>query len=169
MIVNAGLGMANAVGTGGQGHNRNVALTNFVAAVTQVEAAMEQFRMRNTGHLVLISSFAAIRGLAGSAAVYSATKRGLSHLGEGLQSETIGTDIDVTVVYPGYIRSEMTAKLKGPFTVDTKEGVQAMVKGIERRQAKVFAPTFSWVALSWIIPLLPLRLFSKLSRSPKRV
>lgn len=169
VIVNAGVGSANPVGTGGHRHNREIAMTNFVAAITQTEAAMAQFRAQKRGHLVLISSFAAIRGLRGSPAVYSATKRGLSHLGEALRSETFGTDIDVTVVYPGYIRSEMTQQMDAPFTVDTQVGVKAMVKGIERRKARVYAPVFPWAPLSVFIRLLPLRLFSRFSAPPKRI
>lgn len=169
VIVNAGVGEGQVVGTGKQKHNRLIAMTNFVAAVTQVEASMEQFRAQEKGHLVLISSFAAIRGLRGSPAVYSATKRGLAHLGDAIRSETLGSDINVTIVYPGYIRSEMTAHIPdAPFTVGTEIGVKAMVNGIERRKPRVYAPHFPWALLSWLLPLLPMSVFSRFSRPPAR-
>jgi NADP-dependent 3-hydroxy acid dehydrogenase YdfG len=77
VIVNAGLRHSNIVGTGEHANNLALARTNFVAAATQIEAAMEQFRAQGHGHLVVISSVAAMRGLRGSPAVYAATKRGL--------------------------------------------------------------------------------------------
>ena len=44
IIVNAGLDSSEPVGTGHHSRNRAVAMTNFVAALAQMEAAMEQFR-----------------------------------------------------------------------------------------------------------------------------
>src|ERR1700738_2152339 len=79
VIVNAGVGGAKIVGTSGPAYNLALARTNFVAALAQIEAAMEQFRARGRGHLVVISSVAAMRGLRGSPAVYAATKRGIAH------------------------------------------------------------------------------------------
>jgi NADP-dependent 3-hydroxy acid dehydrogenase YdfG len=64
-------------------------MTNFVAALAQIEAAMEQFRAQKRGHLVVISSFSAVRGLRGGPAVYAATKRGIAHLAEGLRLSTL--------------------------------------------------------------------------------
>lgn len=168
VIVNAGVGSGEPVGTGHHERSRRVAMTNFVAALAQIEAAMEQFRTEGHGHLVVISSFAALRGMRGSPAVYAATKRGVAHLAEGLRSELLGTPIDVTVVYPGYIRSEMTeGHTHAPFTVDTEPGVRAIVAGIEKRRARVYAPTFPWAPLSVPMRLLPLRVVSRLTRPPR--
>jgi short-subunit dehydrogenase len=168
VIVNAGVGSGQPVGTGDHAKNREIAMTNFVAALAQVEAAMQQFRAQGRGHLVVISSFAALRGLRGGPAVYAATKRGLAHLAESLRSEMFGTDIDVTAVYPGYIRSEMTADhTRAPFTVDTERGVRDIVAGIEKRRPTVYAPTLPWAPLSVVMRLLPLRLVSKMTSPPR--
>src|SRR3546814_17023093 len=56
VIVNAGLGKGQPLGTGYFHANRKTAETNFVAALAQCEAAMEIFRAQNDGHLVVISS-----------------------------------------------------------------------------------------------------------------
>src|SRR3546814_11818233 len=63
VIVNAGLGKGQPLGTGYFHANRKTAETNFVAALAQCEAAMEIFRPQNDGHLVVISSMSAIRDM----------------------------------------------------------------------------------------------------------
>jgi short-subunit dehydrogenase len=167
VIVNAGLGGGKIVGTGGDAYNLALARTNFVAALGQIEAAMEQFRVQRRGHLVVISSVAAMRGVRGGPAVYAATKRGIAHLAEGLRSEMLhsGLAITITTVYPGYIDSEMTAdQTDAPFTVDTQTGVRAIVSGIEAGKATVFAPRFPWQPLGLALRVLPLAIASKLTR-----
>jgi short-subunit dehydrogenase len=122
VIVNAGVRSAKIVGTGGHADNLALGRTNYLAALAQIEAAMEQFRDRGHGHLVVMSSLAAMRGLRGGQAVYAATQRGIAHLAEGLRSEMLHAKlpITITIVYPGYIRTGMTADAThAPFTADT--------------------------------------------------
>ena len=110
IIINAGLGKGARLGTGKYYANRQTAMTNFVAALCQAEAAMEIFRAQKRGHLVFISSMSAMRGMPKALNVYAATKAGVAHLAEGLRSEMQATpdlDIVVSTIYPGYIRSEM--------------------------------------------------------------
>lgn len=167
VIVNAGVGSEKPIGVGDRKRNRAIAMTNFVAALAQIEAAMEVFRAQERGHLVVISSFSAVRGLRGGPAVYAATKRGVAHLAEGLRAEMLFAKraIDVTTVYPGYIRSELTADLaqEPPFTVDTQTGVRAIVAGIESRRASVYAPKLPWVIMGFLFRILPLRVVAKLT------
>src|SRR5919112_2979109 len=108
VIVNAGLGKGGRVGTGKFHANKETAETNFVAALAQCEAAMEHFYERRAGHLVVVSSMSAVRGMPGSMTAYAATKAGLAHLAEGIRADLInrkGHDIKVTTLYPGYIAS----------------------------------------------------------------
>jgi NADP-dependent 3-hydroxy acid dehydrogenase YdfG len=63
VVVNAGLGKGAPLGTGRFAANRDTALTNFVGALAQTEAAVEVFRDQGSGHLVMISSVSAVRGM----------------------------------------------------------------------------------------------------------
>ena len=63
VIVNAGLGKGGRIGTGKFHANKETVETNFVAALAQCEAAMEHFYERKAGHLVVISSMSAMRGM----------------------------------------------------------------------------------------------------------
>ena len=85
VIVNAGLGKGGRIGTGKFYANKETAETNFVAALAQCEAAMEHFYERKAGHLVVISSVSAMRGLPSAITTYAATKAAVAHLAEGIR------------------------------------------------------------------------------------
>jgi len=164
VIVNAGMGKGASLGTGYFRANRQTAETNFVAALAQCEAAMEIFRAQNAGHLVAISSIAAMRGMPRAQTVYAATKAGLKSLAEGIRLDVAGTKIVVSTIYPGYIRSEINAKVKRtPFMVDTETGCRALVKAIESEKAQASVPAWPWALIGWALRNLPASLTRSLA------
>jgi len=90
VVVNAGLGKGAPLGTGGDAANRETATTNVLGALAQVESAVELFREAGRGHLVMVSSFSALRGLPRSTTTYAASKAFVAHLVEGLRTELFG-------------------------------------------------------------------------------
>ncbi|PSF13668.1 SDR family oxidoreductase [Marinobacter shengliensis] len=158
IIVNAGIGKGQPLGTGRFDANRQTAETNFVSALAQIEAAMEIFRAQNHGHLVAVSSVTAVRGMPGNVTTYAATKAGLAALCEGLRVELKKrrSPIRVTTLYPGYIRTEINEKVKNtPFIVDAKTGCRAMVRAIESGKAERFVPGWPWTPIGFILRRLP--------------
>ena len=164
VVINAGLGKGAPLGTGRYDANRETAMTNFVAALAQAEAAMEIFRAQDAGHLVLVSSMSAMRGMPKSMTVYAATKAALSHLGEGLQYELLGKPIKVTVLHCGYIASEMNERVQQQvkFMVSTEDGVRSMVDAIEKEKAHAYVPALPWTALAPVMKHAPLPLLKRL-------
>ncbi|WP_457045412.1 SDR family oxidoreductase [Geodermatophilus sp. SYSU D01180] len=164
VVVNAGLGKGAPLGTGRADANRETAMTNFVGALAQCEAALEVFRRQRRGHLVLVSSMSALRGMRKSMTTYAATKAGVAALAEGLRSERI-PGVDVSVVHPGYIRSEMNEHVRQAtrFMVDTETGVRAMVEAIEAGKAKAYVPAWPWVPIGVAMRVLPLSVVRRLS------
>lgn len=161
VIVNAGLGKGGRIGTGRFEANRETAQTNFVAALAQCEAAMEHFYERKAGHLVMISSVSAMRGMPGSMTTYAATKAGVAHLAEGIRSDLIGRkghDIKVTTIYPGYIASEMNEQVaqEQRLMVDTETGCRALVKAIDKEGAEAAVPSWPWTPIGAVIKRAPL-------------
>ncbi len=165
-VVNAGLGQGAPLGTGRFEANRDTAMTNFVAALAQVEAAMELVRAQGGGHLVMVSSMSAMRGMPQAMATYAATKAGAAHLVEGLRTEFHGKDgYDFTVLYPGYIASEMNdgvAAAENRLMVSTEKGVAAMVAAIERKRGSACVPALPWAPLSVVLRHAPLPLFRRI-------
>lgn len=165
IIVNAGIGKGQPLGTGRFDANKQTAQTNFVSALAQCEAAMEIFRAQNAGHLVTISSVSAFRGMPKNVTTYAATKAGLSALSEGLRLELMraSSPIKVSTICPGYIRTEINEKVKNtPFIVDAETGCRAMVKAIEREKAEAAVPGWPWTAMGFLMRNLPLSMVSRL-------
>lgn len=170
VIINAGLGKGAPLGTGNYQANKQTAMTNFVAALAQTEAAMEILRAQaasgRRGHLVMISSISALRGMRKTITTYAATKAGVAALAEGLINEDVkAKGIDVSVIYPGYIRSEMNEKVaqKTRFMVDTSTGVAAMVDAIEKRKEKAYVPAWPWVPIGFALRNAPMSVVRKLA------
>jgi short-subunit dehydrogenase len=158
VIVNAGIGKGAPIGTGRFDANKQTITTNLVSALAQCEAAMEIFRAAGRGHLVVISSMSAMRGMPKSMTAYAASKAGIASIAEGLRAEMIGKDITVTTLFPGYIRSEMNEKVaqRTPLMASTADGVRAMVRAIERRVDEATVPAWPWRPLGALLRHAPL-------------
>lgn len=164
VIVNAGLGKGRPVGTGYFHANRQTAETNFIAALAQCEAAAEILREQNSGHLVVISSMGAMRGMPGNMMVYSASKAGLATLAEGIRADLLDTPVKVSTIYPGYIRTEMNERVKNPrFMLDTEKGCRLLAEAIEKEPAQAFVPAWPWSPIAAALRLMPLRWVAKVT------
>ncbi len=163
VIVNAGLGKGQPIGSGRFDANLQTARTNFVAGLAQCEAAMGIFREQGAGHLVVVSSMSAMRGMPRNIATYAATKAGIAALAEGIRAEMIGTPIKVTTLFPGYIRSEMNERVPNtPLMVGTEKGVRSMVSAIEKEVADACVPALPWAPLSVVMKHAPLPVLKRL-------
>lgn len=162
IIVNAGIGKGAPLGSGKLWANKATIETNLVSALVQIETALAMFTAAGSGHLVLISSVMGNRGVPGIKAAYAASKAGLTSLGESLRAEYASSPIKVSVIEPGYIESEMTAKSKTTMLmVDTDTGVRQIVSAIERESGRAIVPAWPWTPLVALMKIVPTR-FTKL-------
>lgn len=156
VIVNAGIGKGARLGSGKLWANKATIETNLVSALVQIETALEMFHKCGSGHLVLISSVLGNKGVPGVKAAYAASKAGLSSLGESLRAEYAKGPIKVSVIEPGYIESEMTAKSGTTMLmVDNETGVKALVAAIEREPGRAAVPWWPWAPLVQLMRVLP--------------
>jgi short-subunit dehydrogenase len=156
VVVNAGIGKGAPLGSGKLWANKATIETNLVAALVQIETALDMFKRSGSGHLVLISSVLGVRGVPGVKAAYAASKAGVRSLGESLRAEYAKGPINVSVIEPGYIESEMTAKSASTmFLVDNEAGVKAIVDAIEREPGRAAVPWWPWAPLVQLLRVLP--------------
>lgn len=120
---------------------------NWLGTVYSVKAALAGMLERRRGHIVIVSSGAGLRSFPG-AAVYGATKAAQRGFGEALGHELKGTGVELTMVYPGQIRSalhdhekeRMPAWYRLERTVDARPLAKAVVKAVETGAREVFYP-----------------------------
>lgn len=120
---------------------------NWLGTLYTVRAALPGMVERGRGHVVVVSSGAALRTFPG-AAVYGATKAAQRGFAEGLWHDLDGTGVGVTVVYPGEIATNLhdhqPEKLptwrRGGHEADVDECAAAIVEGIEKDRRGVYFP-----------------------------
>jgi short-subunit dehydrogenase len=105
-----------------------------------------------------------MRGMPKALTTYAATKAGVAHLAEGLRMELHGKPIKVSVIYPGYIASEMNEGVAAeqPLMVSTEKGVRAIVTAIEKEKASAFVPPLPWAPLSVVMKHAPLPVLKRM-------
>ena len=151
IIINAGVGEGRRIGKGNFEINRKTAEINFISGLAQCEAAMEIFRAQNSGHLVVISSMSAFRGLPKHMSVYAASKSAIAKLAEGIRADMLLSDlpIKVSTIYPGYIRTEINEGAKPlPFEVSEEIGTKALAIAIEGEPHEACVPEQPWTLMS---------------------
>jgi short-subunit dehydrogenase len=141
VIANAGVGGPTPAGKMDWKRVEQIIAVNVSGASATLCAALPGMLERGRGHLVGISSIGAYRGLPGSAA-YCASKAYLSIFLESLRVDLVKTPLKVTCIYPGFVKSEMTAKnnFKMPFLLETEAAVERMGRAILRGQREYLFP-----------------------------
>ena len=142
LIANAGIGTAKDAAKLRPEEVAEVININVLGAVNSVAAVLPQMVERRSGRIVAIASLAGYRGLAKSAA-YCASKAAMSSFFESLRIDLRQTGVGVTVIYPGFIKTDLTAgrEAKMPYLMELDDAVKKIVGAIEKGK-KVYA--FPW-------------------------
>ena len=85
---------------------------NLRGVLYGIAAALPVFREQGFGHIVNVVSTAGLK-IVPTQAVYAATKNAVRTLSEGLRQEA-GAHLRVTVVSPGYVRTELPNSMTDP-------------------------------------------------------
>ncbi|MXU66216.1 SDR family NAD(P)-dependent oxidoreductase [Oceanomicrobium pacificus] len=140
---------------------------NLNGAVRILSGILPRFLERDRGHIVLVGSLSAYRGLPGAIG-YGVSKAALMHLAECLRIDLRDSAVEVQLVNPGFIETRLTAKndFDMPFIMTPEEASKAMMKGISSTRFKTDFPWgFSLVfRIGRILPeWLWFRIFSRKS------
>lgn len=165
-IANAGISRGHAPDGTPEGHEGATAqiAVNLLGAMNLAEPLLARFRARSAGHLALVASISAFRGLP-DAPGYSASKAGLWNYGEALRAQLRGSGIAVTTIAPGFFRSAMEARFLGPkpLAVDLEVAAARVERALRRRAPRVVFP-LPLALLLRAIDILPGALADRASR-----
>lgn len=135
--------------------------TNVLGFAAMANVAYHHFQQKDTGHLVGISSIAAIRG--GGAPAYNASKAFVSNYLQGLRYiiEKSNNNIVVTDVQPGFVDTPM-AQGEGLFWVASPQKAAAQIYGAIKKKKKHVYVTKRWRLIGWVLKVMPDILYNKL-------
>ncbi|MCV7345063.1 SDR family oxidoreductase [Mycolicibacterium rhodesiae] len=142
LINNAGImPVAPAVDETAQSIQRQLAI-NVAGVIYGTQLAMERMASRHSGHVVNVASAAARMGF-GGVSTYTATKFAVAGFTEAVSLEAAATGITFTTVYPGMVRTELSAGLSDHWLMRTcaPEVVgAAIVEAVRRGRRSVYVP-----------------------------
>lgn len=132
LIANAGIATTTHATKLQPDEMATVLQTNVVGAANSVAAVLPAMMERGQGQLVAIASLSAYRGLPMSAA-YCASKAALSSFFESLRIDLNGSGVKVTIVYPGFIKTPLTAgRRRMPYLMEVDYAARKILSAVEK-------------------------------------
>jgi NAD(P)-dependent dehydrogenase (short-subunit alcohol dehydrogenase family) len=115
---------------------------NLHAVIHGSKEAIRRMKPRGTGHIVNVASLAGKFGAPGGA-TYSACKHGVVGLSEALRAELYGTGLELHLVMPAFVNTELaagTTELKGVKRSSPEDVAEAVVDALKFGRFDVYVP-----------------------------
>jgi short-subunit dehydrogenase len=137
---------------------------NVHGVILGCKLALPAMLERGSGHVVNVASAAGKVGVPREA-VYAASKHAVLGLSESLRAELRGTGVDLSVILPGLVRTDLAAgTLKGSLVLEPEAVAKAIVATIQRPRFDVYVPR-AYGSLTAVSALLPRRAREALQRA----
>jgi 3-oxoacyl-[acyl-carrier protein] reductase len=146
VVANAGVARYEPFADQPPEHADQMVNTNVLGTINTVRAALQPMLDRGNGHIVVVSSGAALRAFPW-AAVYGATKAANKGFAEALRHELSGTGVSVSTVLPGEVKTSLHDEMReipdwrrSEDAIEPEEVAAATIDGIERDRREVHVP-----------------------------
>ena len=137
---------------------------NVGGAFNTVNAVQPIFEEKGKGQIILCGSVAGYRGLP-YGQPYCATKAAILNYAESLKVELEPKNIDVKVISPGFVKTQLTDKndFPMPMIIEAEDAARAIAKGMTGNSHEIHFPK-RFTYLMKLIRLLPYTLYFAIAR-----
>jgi short-subunit dehydrogenase len=157
LIANAGAASTLASATDWEDLARTATIvdTNFYGAMHAALPVISRMRARKDGHVALISSLAALRGMAISPA-YCASKSAIKAYGDSVRPILVRDGIRMSIVLPGFVKTAMSDVFPGdkPFLWSADKAATHIQRKLIAGRAEIAFPSLLAFGMR-LLPLLP--------------
>lgn len=143
---------------------RRLVEVNYLGVVHGIGAVLPRQLARAEGRIFVTASVAGYRGLP-LAAPYGATKAAVINLAESLRAELDGSGVEIRLINPGFVRTDLTAKnaFHMPALIDADTAAARILRELDGQGFEIAFPKRFAYALK-LLRMLPYRLYFPLIR-----
>ncbi|NQT97799.1 MAG: SDR family NAD(P)-dependent oxidoreductase [Candidatus Marinimicrobia bacterium] len=151
LIANAGKSGDDHLETGDPTRINQILTINLLGVTNIVYPFAPHFIAQQAGTVVVISSIAGVRGLPRRGG-YSSSKAAVKVLANSMRFTLSKHNVRVTTIYPGFIRTPMTARRQTvmPFLMDVELAATKIAKAIAAGKNNYLFP-WQW---RWLVPII---------------
>ncbi|MEN2472025.1 SDR family NAD(P)-dependent oxidoreductase [Burkholderia sp. GS2Y] len=160
LIANAGVASTIADASDWENLERTARVidTNLYGALHTVLPVVDRMRARRRGRIAMVSSIAALRGMAISPA-YCASKAAIKAYGDSVRPLLARDGVGVTVILPGFVKTAMSDVFPGdkPFLWSAERSAAYIRRRLDSGRSEIAFPGLLAFGMR-LLPLLPVAL-----------
>ena len=140
--------------------NKFIMETNFFGVLYCIKSVEKYFKDKKDGHISIVSSIAAYRGLPNSSG-YGPSKAALTNLAESLYFDFKKHNVRISLISPGFIKTPLTDKneFAMPFIKSPEFAAKKMFEGLTRGKTfEIHFPKALTIILK-IFRILPYKIY----------
>ncbi len=136
---------------------------NCLGFAAMAVAALTVFEKQGFGHLVAVTSVAAVRP-SGEAPAYGASKAFASNYLKALRyrNRRNSGDIVITEIRPGFVDTAMMKAEKPFWVISAEQAAREILVAVEKRKELAYV-SGRWRLVAWLMRLLPSAIYARLS------
>ena len=140
--------------------NKFVMETNFFGVLYCIKSVEKYFKDKKNGHISIVSSVAAYRGLPNSSG-YGPSKAALTNLSESLYFDFKKYNVRISLISPGFIKTPLTDKneFPMPFIKTPEFAAKKMFSGLTKSKAFEIHFPKELTMLLKLLRILPYQLY----------
>jgi len=144
---------------------RSIINTNLISAFYILETVVPTFKSRGQGQIIFCGSLAGYRGLP-NGQPYSASKSALINLAESARAELSYFGIDIKIINPGFVKTEMTDKnsFSMPMIISADLAAERIAKQIFDRNKFEIKTHYIFSILMSLLKFIPYSLYFRIVR-----